>query len=470
MIIGNLHRPITSAWLTNEGHRLDAPPFLSGAVEARVLLAKLNAPKQPLRDVTAGYNGGIYNGPQFKRNYVSSPEHGVPFLGSSSMLQADLSDLPLISKKSANSPKLLPLHVEEGMTLISCSGTIGRTTYARPEMVGMLTSQHIMKVVPNPEVIPPGYLYAYLSSRFGKTLVTSGTYGAIIQHIEPEHIADLQVPRFGPEFEQKVHELVSEAGRLRTQATFSIQHCIHIYNSWLGEEMTPKALFSSVKSIRLQTRLDSTFHSSLRQNALSQVRNSQFGSVRVSELAKNVIEAPRLKRQGVEKDFGLPFFGTSTLFDSEPEPSYYLNTKSLGRADYTVSEKSLLVPRSGQVQGIIGNVVFPQGQIIGGLVSEHAIRIDFHDTADAGYVYVALASRSGVAQLKAMPFGSSIPTLNPDLVGSVEVIAAGQQGRRELGEQATQARNQRDQAIELENQARQLVEQAIEKNFVPPNP
>ncbi len=75
--------------------------------------------------------------------------------------------------------------------MITCSGTIGRMTYVRPDMDGIWSSQDVLKVVPNPECIPPGYLYAFLSSRYGVPLVVSGTYGAIIQHIEPEHIADL---------------------------------------------------------------------------------------------------------------------------------------------------------------------------------------------------------------------------------------------------------------------------------------
>ena len=34
-----------------------------------------------------------------KRNYVDDPDHGVPFLTTLDMLQADLLNLPLISKK-----------------------------------------------------------------------------------------------------------------------------------------------------------------------------------------------------------------------------------------------------------------------------------------------------------------------------------------------------------------------------------
>src|SRR5438105_1262784 len=82
------------------------------------------------------------------------PDYGVPFLGSSSMLQADLSDLPLLRKQDALSSRLSFLRLETGMTLISCSGTIGKMMYVRPNMAGMWSSQDIIKVVPNQLQIP----------------------------------------------------------------------------------------------------------------------------------------------------------------------------------------------------------------------------------------------------------------------------------------------------------------------------
>jgi type I restriction enzyme S subunit len=47
-------------------------------MEARALLDRLQARKEPLHQLTAGHNGGIYNGPQFVRNYVDDPAYGVP--------------------------------------------------------------------------------------------------------------------------------------------------------------------------------------------------------------------------------------------------------------------------------------------------------------------------------------------------------------------------------------------------------
>ena len=77
--------------------------------------------------------------------------------------------------------------------------------YARPDMDGMACSEDVLRVVPDPDRILPGYLYAFLSSKFGVPLVVGGTYGAIIQHIEPHHIANLPVPRLGEEIEARAH-------------------------------------------------------------------------------------------------------------------------------------------------------------------------------------------------------------------------------------------------------------------------
>src|SRR3954469_9262033 len=205
---------IPSVWMWRDGRRLDCGPYMSGALEAKIRLAEMSCPKERLASLTEGHAGGIYNGPQFARNFVDSPKYGVPFLGTSSMLRADLSDLPLLRKRDAYSPKLNYLRVRAGMTLISCSGTIGRMVYARPDMDGIWSNQDILKIVPDASKVPPGYVFAFLNSRYGAPLVESGTYGAVIQHIEPEHVSELPVPRLGPVVEGSAHALVDEAAQL----------------------------------------------------------------------------------------------------------------------------------------------------------------------------------------------------------------------------------------------------------------
>jgi len=123
MKIAKLDVPVLSSWMEHNGRRLDSGPYLSGALEAKVLLDRLPAEKQPLHKVTKGGLAGIYHAGREGRTYVDDPAYGVPFLGSTDILAADLSWLPLLAKKQVAANPLFT--IQEGWTLITRSGTIG---------------------------------------------------------------------------------------------------------------------------------------------------------------------------------------------------------------------------------------------------------------------------------------------------------------------------------------------------------
>src|SRR5437588_6621944 len=100
MKLTNFDNPVMSSWFAIKGARLDSKPYLSGALEARVLLEKLRVEKQPLEELTLGGIEGIINAGRIARMWVNAPEHGVPFLSSTDILQADLSNVSLIARKA----------------------------------------------------------------------------------------------------------------------------------------------------------------------------------------------------------------------------------------------------------------------------------------------------------------------------------------------------------------------------------
>ena len=70
---------ISSALLQEDGRRLDCGPYMSGAPEAKLVLAKLRATKVPLASVTRE-GAGIFNGGRPARTYVTKAKDGVSFL------------------------------------------------------------------------------------------------------------------------------------------------------------------------------------------------------------------------------------------------------------------------------------------------------------------------------------------------------------------------------------------------------
>ena len=461
---------VPSTWLEQQGRRLDCGPYLSGAMEARVLLNKLPATTNKLlQEVTLGGLAGIFYGPRFRRNYVRDLQHGVPFLGSTDILNADLTFSGLLSRKeAARQPVLL---LREGWTLITRSGTVGRMAFARSEMDGRTGSEDFIRAVPDPAKIRPGYLYAYLSGRFGIPLVVGGTYGAIVQHIEPEHIADLPVPLAPDAVQERAHRLVNEAAQLRTEASAELRSVIREIEEAAG--LRPLDIgynggrpdTSLVKASALEGRMDGLFHSNYHQAALDPLlRLPEPQRITVGELAARVFWPPMFKRIRVEDPrYGVPFFGTAALMRADPDASYLLSRRTSGYDDLFVDETTVLLPASGQLNGIIGHAALPHGDVVGGTVTHDAIRLFSRNEETAGYLFACLASEYGRRQLKARAFGSSIPHLDEARVAGVVLPRLDEGKINELGCRAFSVRTARHDAVKKEREARSLVEHWIEE-------
>ncbi len=462
---------VPSAWIEREGRRLDCGPYLSGALEARMRLEGLPGSCVELRSLTQGHEGGIYNGPQFVRRYVADTDHGVPFLTGSSMLHADFTHADLLKKTDAASARLAYLRLDAGMTLMSCSGTIGRMSYARPDMSGTWSSQDMLKIVPDPARIRPGYLYAFLSGRFGRPLLTGRTYGAIIQHVEPRHVSGTPVPLAPDDVQEEAHRLVTEAAEMRTAASAELRAVVREIEEAAGlppldrRAGPPSPDTALVRAGALGGRLDGLFHGNWHRaareppRALVAARRTTVGA-----LAERVFWPPMFKRVRVEDPrFGLPFFGTSALMRVDPDASYLLARRTPGFENLIVDETTVLVPASGQLNGIIGHAVLPYGDVVGGTVTHDAMRLFSRSEAEAGYLFACLSSEYGRRQLKARAFGSSIPHLDESAVAGVVLPRLDDARMDDLGRRAFAVRTARHDAIGKEREARALVEGWIEE-------
>jgi type I restriction enzyme, S subunit len=459
-------KTIRSSWWEGYGYRLDCQPYLAGALDTRIILERLPARKEALIALTIGPGDGIYHAGREPRRWVESEQFGIPFISSSDLLSAEFSALPLMSREQIENNPLLLIHA--GWTLITRSGTIGKVAYARAEMDGLACSEHVMRVVPDTAKVESGYLYAYLSSKFGVPLVVSGTYGSIIQSIEPEHIANLPVPRLEAELEHRIHVLVEEAAVLRCDANDLVERSLEEFERVAG--LPPSAVLRNspfpneivVKASELSTRLDTSFHGSYHYAALQPYLSGKVAAKTLGQLAESIIEPQRFKRvQMGPGEFTIPFFGTGSLGDADPEPLYYIPRKA-NIDSYRVNDRTLLIPRSGQLNGIIGCAYTPIGKVLTGAVTEDAIRVSFKSREDAGYVFLALRSEYGLRQLKARCFGGSIPHLDVGNVSGVLVPDLKPKVRLTLGADVSEAAKMRTLAIEKENEARALLTNAIE--------
>jgi type I restriction enzyme S subunit len=460
---------VPSAWFEEEGFRLDTKPYTSGAVQTKQLLRRLRT--EPLRSLTSGFNGGIFTPPihNFSRNYVEDPEYGVPFVGSTTMLRSDHNGLPLLSKRDAFTPKLMPLRLEKGMTLVSASGTIGRTAYVRRDMDGIWSSGDVMKVRPDPARVRSGYLYAYLSCRFGVPLLVAGTYGTIIQHIEAPHLAEIPVPRLGDAMERKTNGLIEKAAEARARANDLLGMAQTRLNETLG--LAPlrqrfaltKPLTATPNASVVANRMDAQYFIAFNEDARrafdaaaadEQLRLGDVADVRIPGI---------FKRRFVEDaKMGIPYVTGGDVFQLVPESNRFLARAVAAEYELIVREGMILIQEAGQLGGLIGRCIMVGAHLDGFACSNNMVRVTTNDPKDAGYLFAVLASDHGWRLLSRESAGSSIPHIDCGRVRNVRVPWAAAQDRARIGQLVSEAIALRDHARRSETDARSIVERAIQ--------
>lgn len=120
MKIGHIHRMSMNPC----GLRFDSSYHLSDGVTVKRDIA---ASPYPLMLIGKAAER-IFIGGRARRVYVKDRNHGIPFLSSSDILQADLENVKLASKKYT--PNIEEMMLQKGWTLITRSGTIGNCTFA----------------------------------------------------------------------------------------------------------------------------------------------------------------------------------------------------------------------------------------------------------------------------------------------------------------------------------------------------
>jgi hypothetical protein len=171
-------------------------------------------------------NGVFYPG-RHKRNYCDPGPDAVPFLSGTNILQVR----PFDVKWQPRAYKPMERHlVERGWILVTRSGSTGRVLYVGDDIAGfpvkdgVAVSEHVIRIIPDPNEVDPGYLFSFLASEgMGKVLLSQGIYASVVKHITPQHIREIPVPIPDADTQKAVGDKVRTAESLRSQANVSIR-------------------------------------------------------------------------------------------------------------------------------------------------------------------------------------------------------------------------------------------------------
>lgn len=433
------------------GLRFDSSYHLSDGVAVKRVIASSPYPLMPIEKAA----DRIFIGGRARRVYVKDREHGIPFLSSSDILQADLEAVKLASKKYT--PNVEDMKLQKGWTLITRSGTIGNCAFANAKHAQKLASEHVIRLVPN-NILREGYIYAYLASKQGYSLLTQGTFGAVIQHIEPAYVASLPIPVAPESFQQEVDDLIQESARLREEAADALTEAHRILKSELHSSHTHNKIVS-IKNIYKShnQRFEANYYAS-ENRELYDLITQQFKCTRLKDLCERIFRPGIFKRQYVNTD-GITFLGGADILNATPS-SY----KQLSKLQ--VKKMPELMPKQGTILvtcgGTIGNTVYVDTQLASCAVSQHVMRLIPNGTVPNGYLYAFLSSDMGKKIINLFAFGSVIPQVEAHHLELLPVPILENNKMEHIDALCMRYVHCNEKAKENERQAISMVEQQID--------
>ena len=142
----------------------------------------------------------VFNGPRFKRPYadigVTSGKNIRRYFTGTALTQLNSDNVKYLDSSKANAQvkkHLEALTIHKGYILVSDSGTLGRVTYALEQHDGHVATNNLIRIIVD-DIPLRGYLYEFLQSELGQSLMLKNAYGTNQEHLEPDIIADIPIP------------------------------------------------------------------------------------------------------------------------------------------------------------------------------------------------------------------------------------------------------------------------------------
>jgi restriction endonuclease S subunit len=380
-----------NTWLADSGLRLDASFHLSDSIQIRHLFKSVPYELTTIRKQAEK----IYSGNIFKRVYVKNPEKGIPYITGSDMIKQDIDSGKYISKKQANDLKSLML--KRDWILVSCSGTLGNTVYTNEIFNNRIGTHDLIRIIPNNKDVLQGFLYAYLSSKYGYSLLTQSSYGGVVKHIEPEHIENIPVPIFPEDNQLEIHNLIVESAELRVEANKVLKVVEILFHDFLKikPHIQNKYQIGSRKISEIQNsfqvRLDAP---AFINNGVKLIESlsKDFDFVHLGTLDVNIRRPGIFKRVYVDKG-GLPYIKGSELALCNPFTNcvYLSKTKTPFLDELKLKQNQILITCAGSVGSV--RLITKEFEDLNSIGSQDIIRIESNDklfTSEYIFAYLRL--------------------------------------------------------------------------------
>ena len=452
--------------IVSRGKRLEASVFDVEAKQARQII---QTGKYPVTTI-GGQNGltTSYTCARFRRIWVAKSD--LPIYQPSTIMDIKPSPDGYISKLTQTN--IDELRVHRGQVLMTCSGTIGKVSYVSDTLDNKIFSHDLLRISCK-DFIDQGYTYTYLKSKIGNKILLTNSYGAVITHIEPEHLATVPIPNAPKEIKGRIHNLIvqsyslrDESNHLIEQATQLLVNELHLpdidgFNVHDYKKNAPVETFS-VRLSNLNGRADASYHVPI-VNAIIEHLKKHAGEVTTvgdKRISKDVYLPPRFARVYVDEGYGRVLIGGKQLYELDPSNKKYLSNSKHDKLldQLEVHQNTILITRSGT----IGKVAFVPKHWENSIPSDHIIRVVPANKEIAGYLYIFLASEYGHELITRYTYGSVVDEIDENHVSQIAIpFLRDKDVQKQINDLALAANEKRYEAYKLEQQALAIMDNEV---------
>lgn len=402
----------------------------------------------------------------FTRIYCDK-EFGVPYISSSEMSEIEPPvDSRFISKTLTKN--IEQYIIKRGQILVSAAGTVGSIVVATEELDGVAGTSDILRINLDQSKYL-GFIYTYLTSSFGANELSNLAYGAIIKRVRGFQLAELKTPIINDSVVGKMNQMIVTALENRDEANRLIKQARSLvlqYNNLPPlSDIKPETIDSDGEvEIRMtgldeftqDYRLDAHFYNPTAKFVIDKISQGKYFLLR--DLSNEIIMGKRFKRNYVESDHGTPFLSGKNIIQIRPELKFLSDSEISFIDDLLVKQNWTLITCSGT----LGRVCYVYKNYEDYAASQHILRVNPNENLiDTAYLNCFLSSDYGYHQLLRYRYGAVIDEIDDKNIEGVLIPMPTEEQQKEIGDLVRKAYELRAEAIQLEDEAQELLTQAL---------
>lgn len=420
-------------------------------------------------------SSSIFTSGRVKRIYTN-PEFGIPYLGNNEIRsQSPLMGCKFISKKFFDQEDS---YLKNGMILTGRVGqdTVGSYTYCTKDYHNTIGSDNVVRILIKPSFLA-GYVYAFLSSKYGYSLTRRHIAGGAQPFITEDMLGQIPIPLISDKKQEEINQLILEANELRIEANKLLTQSNKMFFEATGlreltnddfEHFGPRAdhnrkLFYYLGSDCLSPVSINAFNYSERIRNLVKYITAKTKCITLHEALddEKFFSTGSFPRLEIDSPRSIKLINQSDIFNIDIVGKQIARKKV--RVDNLVAYGEVLIAGVGTLgeSESFCRTIFANEDLKGELVSGEFIRMNSNETVLPGYLFCWLSSEYGFRLIRSTQSGTKQCRPIHSLLYSIPIPIVDKIQIRAIHNTVCKAHTKRYEANCLEKTAKSILDKVI---------